>query len=184
MRIEWLQLTVSYTFLAVGEILFLSALLHMVYQRRTPTSMIAWLLAITLLPHVAVPLYFILGSRKRTSSKVKSMFNLRSVTDLPLEKANPIDTVLRANGIPGGTQGNRFALYTDGTEAYSVLLQEIDKAQESIFISTYVFHSDAVTARILKALTKKATEGVEVKLLIDSLGSFPLYCFQHSFKKL
>lgn len=159
MHIEWLHLTFSYSFLIVGEILFLSALLHMVYQRRSPTSMISWLLAIILLPHLAVPLYFILGSRKRTSSKVKSMFNLRSVTDLPLEEANPIDGVLRANGIPGGTQGNRFSLYTDGTEAYSALLQEIEKAQESIFISTYVFNSDAVTARILKALAKKAREG-------------------------
>ncbi|MDD3816281.1 MAG: phospholipase D-like domain-containing protein [Desulfocapsaceae bacterium] len=184
MHIEWLHLTVSYSFLVVGEVLFLSALLHMVYQRRTPTSMISWLLAIILLPHLAVPLYFILGSRKRTSSKTKSMFSLRSVTDMPLEKANPIDGVLRANGIPGGTQGNRFALYTDGTEAYSALLQEIEKAQESIFISTYVFNNDAVTAQILKALTKRATEGIEVKILIDSLGSFPLYCFQHPFKKL
>ncbi len=184
MHIEWLRLLPPYIILVVGQILFLSALLHMVYQRRTPTSMIAWLLAIILLPHLAVPLYFILGSRKRTSSKAKSMFSLRSVTDLPLEKANPIDGVLRANGIPGGTQGNRFALYTDGTEAYSALLHEIEKAQESIFISTYVFNSDAVTAEILRALTKKAEAGVEVKLLIDSLGSFPLYCFQHPFKKL
>ncbi len=184
MHIEWLKLTFSYTFIVVGEVLFLSALLHMVYQRRSPTSMIAWLLAIMLLPHLAVPLYFLLGSRKRTSSRAKSMFNLRSVTDLPLEKASHIDGVLRANGIPGGTQGNRFALYTDGTKAYVALLHEIEKAQESIFISTYVFHNDAVTARILKALTKKATEGIEVKILIDSLGSFPIYCFQHPFKKL
>ncbi|MBU0663102.1 MAG: PLDc N-terminal domain-containing protein [Proteobacteria bacterium] len=184
MHIEWLHLIFSHSFLVVGEIFFLSALLHMVYQRRTPTSMISWLLAIILLPHLAVPLYFILGSRKRTSSKTKSMFSLRSVTDLPLEKANPIDGVLRANGIPGGTQGNRFALYTDGTEAYSALLQEIEKAKESIFISTYVFNNDAVTAQLLKALTKRATEGVEIKILIDSLGSFPLYCFQHPFKKL
>lgn len=184
MHIEWLRLTFSYTFLIVGEILFLSALLHMVYQRRTPTSMIAWLLAIILLPHLAVPLYFILGSRKRISSKTKSMFSLRSVTDLPLEKANPIDGVLRANGIPGGTQGNRFALYTDGTKAYTALLHQIEEARESIFISTYVFNNDAVTARILRALTQKAQEGLEVKLLIDSLGSFPLYCFQHPLKKL
>ncbi|MFH2122208.1 MAG: phospholipase D-like domain-containing protein [Pseudomonadota bacterium] len=184
MHIEWLHLTVSYSFLVVGEVLFLSALLHMVYQRRTPTSMISWLLAIILLPHLAVPLYFILGSRKRRSSKAKSMFSLHSVTDLPVEKANPIDGVLRANGIPGGTQGNRFALYTDGTEAYKALLQEIEKAQESIFISTYVFNNDTVTAQLLTALTKRATEGIEVKILIDSLGSFPLYCFQHPFKKL
>ncbi|MCX5870707.1 MAG: phospholipase D-like domain-containing protein [Deltaproteobacteria bacterium] len=184
MPIEWLQLIFSHTFLVVGEVLFFSALLHMLYQRRTPTSMISWLLAIILLPHLAVPLYFILGSRKRTSSKTKSMFSLRSVTDLPLEKANPIDGVLRANGIPGGTQGNRFVLHTDGTEAYSALIHQIDKAQKSIFISTYVFNTDEVTAQLLKALTRKAEEGLEVKVLIDSLGSFPLYCFQRPLKKL
>lgn len=184
MVIEWLQLIFSHTFLVVGEVLFFSALLHMVYQRRTPTSMISWLLAIILLPHLAVPLYFVLGSRKHISSKTKSMFSLRSVTDLPLEKANPIDGVLRANGIPGGTQGNRFVLYTDGTAAYSALMHEIDNARESIFISTYVFNNDAVTTEIVKALTEKAKVGVEVNILIDSLGSFPLYCFQHPFKKL
>jgi len=184
MVIEWLQLIFSHTFLVVGKILFFSALLHMVYQRRTPTSMISWLLAIILLPHLAVPLYFVLGSRKHISSKTKSMFSLRSVTDLPLEKANPIDGVLRANGIPGGTQGNRFVLYTDGTAAFSALMHEIDNAQESIFISTYVFNNDAVTTEIVKALSEKAKVGVEVNLLIDSLGLFPLYCFQHPFKKL
>ncbi len=184
MVIEWLQLIFSHTFLVVGEILFFSALVHMVYQRRTPTSMISWLLAIILLPHLAVPLYFVLGSRKHISSKTKSMFSLRSVTDLPLERANPIDGVLRANGIPGGTQGNRFVLYTDGTAAFSALMHEIDNAQESIFISTYVFSNDAVTTEIIKALTEKAKVGVEVNLLIDSLGSFPLYCFQHPVKKL
>lgn len=184
MVIEWLQLIFSHTFLVVGEILFFSALVHMVYQRRTPTSMISWLLAIILLPHLAVPLYFVLGSRKHISSKTKSMFSLRSVTDLPLERANPIDGVLRANGIPGGTQGNRFVLYTDGTAAFSALMHEIDNAQESIFISTYVFSNDAVTTEIIKTLTEKAKVGVEVNLLIDSLGSFPLYCFQHPVKKL
>lgn len=184
MHIEWLRMTFSYIFLVVGEVLFVSALLHMMYQRRSPTSMIAWLLAIILLPHLAVPLYFILGSRKRVSSKTKSMFSLQSVTDLPLEKANPIDGVLRANGIPGGTRGNRFALYTDGTQAYNALMEQIHRATESIFISTYVFSNDAVTAQILQALTQKAQEGVKVRLLLDSLGSFSLYCLQHPLKKL
>lgn len=184
MHNEWFRVSISYLFLVVGEILFVSALLHMMYQRRSPTSMIAWLLAIILLPHAAVPLYFILGSRKRVNSKTKSIFSLRSVTDLPLEKANPIDAVLRANGIPGGTRGNRFALYTEGTQAYAALMEQIRNAQESIFISTYVFSNDSVTASILDALTEKAREGVKVRLLIDSLGSFPLYCFQYPLKRL
>ncbi|MDO8945894.1 MAG: phospholipase D-like domain-containing protein [Desulfocapsaceae bacterium] len=184
MHIEWLRPTFSYTFLIVGEILFLLALLHMVYQRRTPTSMISWLLAIILLPYLAVPLYFILGSRKRVNSKTKSMFSLRSVKDLPLAEANPIDRVLRGNGIPGTTRGNRFELYADGVLAYTALMREIDKARECIFISTYIFNNDEVTAQIIKALIRKAQEGITVNLLLDSLGSFPLYCFQHPFKKL
>jgi len=184
MHIEWLRMTFSYIFLVIGEVFFVSALLHMMYQRRSPTSMISWMLAIILLPHLAVPLYFILGSRKRVNSKTKSMFSLRSVTDLPLEKANPIDGVLRANGIPGGTRGNRFTLYTDGTEAYLALMEQIRTARESIFISTYVFNTDAVTADILQALTLKAQEGVKVRLLIDSLGSFLLYCFQRPLTQL
>jgi len=184
MHIEWLRPTFSYTFLIVGEILFLLALLHMVYQRRTPTSMISWLLAIILLPYLAVPLYFILGSRKRVNSKTKSMFSLRSVKDLPLAEANPIDRVLRGNGIPGTTRGNRFELYADGVLAYTALMREIDKARECIFISTYIFNNDEVTSQIIKALIRKAEEGITVNLLLDSLGSFPLYCFQHPFKKL
>lgn len=184
MHVEWLNLIPSYVFLIVGEFLVLSALLHMVYQRRSPTSMIAWLLAIILLPYLAVPLYFILGLRKRTSSKIKSICSLHSVTDLPLEQANPIDGVLRANGIPGGTQRNRFALFTKGTEAYEALMGQINQAQKSIFISTYILNNDAVTSKILKSLTEKAKDGVEVKLLVDALGSFPLYFFQHSLKKL
>lgn len=184
MHTEWFQLILPYTFLLAGELLVLCALLHMIYQRRTPTSMIAWLLAIILLPHLAVPLYFILRSRKRTSPRIKSMFSLQSVTDLPLEKANPIDGLLRSNGIPGGTRENKFSLFTDGTQAFAALLAQIHAARHSICISTYVFNHDQVTAVILDALTSKAREGVTVKLLIDSLGSFPLYCFQRPLKGL
>ncbi len=181
---DWLHPSFSFLFIVAGEILILSALLHMIYQRRTPSSMIAWLLAILLLPHVAVPLYFILGSRKRTNAKIKSPFNLHPVTDLPLEQANPIDAVLRANGIPGGTQGNRFALYTNGTAAYEALLQQIQQARKSICICTYVLNDDAVTVQLMEALAQKAQEGIEVKVLIDSLGSWPLYFFQYPLKHL
>ncbi len=181
---EWLHPSFSLLFIAVGELLILSALLHMIYQRRTPTSMIAWLLAIILLPHGAVPLYFILGSRKRQNPKIKSAFSLRPPSRSPLEPVNPIDAVLEANGIPSATQGNRFILYTTGTEAYTALITHIQQARKSIFLSTYVFHNDTVTARIIEALSQKAREGVQVKLLIDSLGSWPLYFRQHALRPL
>ena len=161
----------------IADVLVLGALGHMVYQRREPTSMIAWLLAIILLPYIAVPLYFIFRSRK-LKRKTKSQIELASRREVVAEKATDLDMILRGNGIAGATRGNRFEFYTDGVEAYGALMAQIQNAQKQILISTYVFSSDEVARSILSGLARKASQGVNVKLLIDSIGSLPLYLFQ------
>ena len=167
----------------ITDLLVLAALAHMVYQRREPPSMIAWLLAIILLPYIAVPFYFVLRSRK-LQRKGKAAIELACRGEVALEKATTIDMVLRKNGIAGATHGNRFTLFTDGVEAYAALMNKIQKAEQQISISTYVFKSDEVGRSILAELTQKASQGVKVKLLIDSVGSLPIYIFQGPLKKL
>jgi cardiolipin synthase len=167
----------------IADILVLSALGHMVYQRREPTSLIAWLLAIILLPYIAVPLYFIFRSRKLKRNR-KSQFEMACKGEIPREDATSIDLILRANGIAGATLGNRFEFYPDGIEAYATLMDQIKSAKQQILISTYVFSSDEVAKSILEGLTIKASQGVKVKLLIDSIGSLPLYLFQSPLKEL
>lgn len=180
----WLDWIVYHSFIVLGILLLIVALLHMVYQRRSPSSMIAWLLAIVLLPYIAVPFYFVIGFRKRRNKKTKSPFSLQPVDELPDRMSHPIDAVLRSNGIPGTTQGNRFELYTDGVKAYRTLMEQIAQAKESILISTYILNNDTVGKAVIKALSGKAKEGVKVQLLVDSLGSLPLYFFQHPLKAL
>lgn len=167
----------------IVDILVLSALGHMVYQRREPPSMIAWLLAIILLPYIAVPIYFVLRSRK-LKKRTKSQFELACKGEVPLEDATAIDLLLRANNIAGATQGNKFDFYPDGGLAYRAMMLEILKAEKQILISTYVLSSDRVARSILDALSRKAAQGVEVRLLIDSIGSLPLYLFQSPLKEL
>ena len=167
----------------VVDILVLSALGHMVYQRREPTSMIAWLLAIILLPYIAVPLYFIFRSRKLKRKK-KSQFMLERRGEVPRSEATQIDLILRNNSIAGATRGNTFAFYPDGVRAHDALMAHIRSAKKQILISTYVFSSDEVARPIIAALAQKAAQGVDVRLLIDSIGSLPLYLFQHPLAKL
>ncbi len=181
------DLPVSFSPLALvllGEMLFLFALLHSIYQRRSPTSMIAWLLAISLLPYLAVPLYFLVGFRKRKSIYNKSKLSLSDSVAGTVPETNPIATILHNTGIPRATRDNRVELYFNGVDAYRALLDEIRNATQSIYISTYVFRSDAVTRELLAALTEKARQGVTVKLLLDSLGSFQLYFYQSPLKAL
>jgi cardiolipin synthase A/B len=180
--VDWLHYLLLDGLILLGELLVIAALLHMVYQRRTPSSMIAWMLAIVLLPYLAVPLYFIVGSRKRGNRYSKAGFDMRE-TEVPLH-ANPIDGILRSNGIPGATSGNRLQLILSGTEAFDVLMTEIANATQSIWISTYVFKYDDVTARIIDALLAKRRDGVEVKLLIDAMGSWRLYFMQYPLRPL
>jgi cardiolipin synthase len=167
----------------VADILVLSVLGHMVYHRREPTSMIAWLLAIILIPYIAVPLYFIFRSRK-LKRKNKATIKLACKGEVAPENATSLDMILRGNGIAGATLGNWFEFYPDGVEAYTALMTQINQAERQILISTYVFSSDEVAKSILAALTRKASQGVSVKLLIDSIGSLPLYLFQGPLKEL
>lgn len=179
---EWLNFLFIDGLILLGELLVIVALLHMIYQRKTPSSMIAWMLAIVMLPHVAVPLYFIVGSRKRRNRYYKAGVDLRE-TEVPAH-ANPIDGILRSNGIPGATSGNRLRMIFEGTNAFETLMREIESAAQSIWISTYVFKTDRVTAEIIDALIAKRREGVEVKLLIDALGSWQLYFWQYRLRPL
>ena len=168
----------------VGQILIILTLLHMLYQRRSPTSLIAWLLFMIVLPYLSVLLYFLIGRRKQANSHGKSFLEIKSSGGESSVEVNSIDGILRSNGITGVSEHNSFELITDSVIAFETMMEEIRKAETSISISTYVFEKDATTEPLLEALTEKATAGVRVRLLIDALGSYKVYFLQRCFKKL
>ena len=168
----------------VGQVLILLTLLHMLSQTRTPTSMISWLLFIAVVPYVAVILYFLIGVRKQPDSISKSSLEIKSCGSESAIEVNSIDGILRSNGIPGVSEHNSFEIITDSVKAFDTMMAEISKAEKSISLSTYVFKDDAMTKLMLDALTQKASQGVHVRVLIDSMGSYALYFFQGALKQL
>lgn len=172
-----------YSLVIFGALLTLLVLIHMLYHRRTPSSIIAWLLSIVLVPYISMPLYFIIGSRKRKNRYKKSNLILKNQTTNN-NIQNSIDGVLRNYGIADASKNREFKLFFDAAQTYDELLSCINGAKKSIYLSVYIFEYDKVTKEILKALVKKAKEGVEIKILIDSLGSITLYLLQHGLKEL
>ncbi|MBN19914.1 MAG: hypothetical protein CL678_01405 [Bdellovibrionaceae bacterium] len=63
----------------------------------------------------------------------------------------------------------------NGEEFSSLIFKEIDRAQKSIDISTYIFELDSFGLQVFKALQQKAQQGVRVRILADSLGSISLH---------
>ena len=168
----------------IGGVLLIVAVLNMLLQRRTPTSITAWLLALFIVPFFAVPLYYIVGIRKRRNFPKKTIVTLKRDHEISINKANPIDLLLRRNNIPGTTENNNFILFKDSIKAYNILMLYIKEAKISISISMYIFSNDDVSKSIIDALILKADQGLKVRVLIDSVGSFFLYINQKYLKKL
>ncbi len=150
--------------------------------------MISWMLSIFFLPYIVVPLYFLIGIRKREPKHKKEYVKFDQVIeDAPYELDDPhhaFQNLLKKNGIPPATKGNAFELITNNTEAYHRMLQEIANAKYSIDICTYIFQFDTTTKEIIDALTKKSKEGVKVRLLMDLVGSLGANFNQKGFKVL
>ena len=69
------------------------------------------------------------------------------------------------------TTDNEVTIYTDGRQKFDALLNDIIQAKDYIHIQYYIFRNDNLGKSILTALEQKLTEGVEVKMLYDDMGS-------------
>ena len=78
--------------------------------------------------------------------------------------------------------GNHTELLIDGTEAYPRMLSDIAAAKVAVRLQSFILTADEVGRRFLDALEKKADEGVDVKILFDSFGSFRAY-FSTGFRR-
>ena len=68
-------------------------------------------------------------------------------------------------------EGNRLTLLPDGPERMNALLALIRSAERSLRVLYYIYVDDEAGAAVRDALIEAAGRGVEVKLIVDGLGS-------------
>lgn len=68
------------------------------------------------------------------------------------------------------TYNNKIKLFHNGEEKFKSLLTDIKNAKNFIHIEYYIIKNDELGKAVIDALTQKALEGVEVKLIYDSMG--------------
>jgi len=64
-----------------------------------------------------------------------------------------------------------YHLFADPLQYYNEMIEDIENAKKYIYIETFRVGKDEIGERFTKVLTKKAKEGVEVKILIDYWGA-------------
>jgi len=67
--------------------------------------------------------------------------------------------------------GERLKLYPYGVRLYEDMLAEIEGAERTIFVGTFIWKGDEVGRRFVEALARKAREGVMVCVIFDGLAN-------------
>jgi cardiolipin synthase len=158
----------------LGFVLALLVIGRLMLEKRNPSNVFAWGLLMLFVPWLGVPLYFLFGGRKsRRLAQAKMRVNAY---------AAQLAAGVNLEGLPTGDEPprlaprrkfayNAFHLLGDGVAAYAALRSEIARARRSIYLQTFILGRDEDARRIVEDLAARAREGLEVKLLIDALGS-------------
>lgn len=67
-----------------------------------------------------------------------------------------------------------YHLFSEPLRYYNEMIDDIEKARNYIFIETFRVGKDEIGDRFRRAITRKAKEGVKVKVLIDYWGAGPI----------
>jgi cardiolipin synthase A/B len=67
--------------------------------------------------------------------------------------------------------GNALRMLNGGDETYPAMIQAISQAKHSVAMQSYIFDHDRAGLAVAQALIEAQKRGVEVRVLIDSVGS-------------
>lgn len=155
-------------------------------QRRNPTSTVGWILVLLLLPLLGFFLYLFLGQdwtkRRLFAMKAEDDERLGKIVvsqsqklehigrDTRYERFLSIVRMFLESNRAFVTTDNAVTLFTDGTEKFASLFDALRSARHHIHLEYYIIRDDPLAHELIELLTQKAREGVEVRLLADSLG--------------
>lgn len=166
--------------------------IYIVLENRRPQATFAWMLLFLVLPGIGLLVYVLFGRDRKAFSRTRDLVrqNLRANAEPLLEPLRArqdaeisrleaqsfvrrkLMRLVRHNSESGLTTGNRVAVQQDATVHYPSLVEDLKGARCSIHLQYYIWADDPFTQELKAILIERAGNGVEVRLLYDSIGSF------------
>jgi cardiolipin synthase A/B len=153
-------------------------------EKRPPQAALAWIFALCLLPAIGLPLYLLLGPRRleRQGRRYHLALTRLARADLSgLVGAGGDHDVVRQIRLAAGAArapllaATRLEIHESAAPFFAALRPAIDAARHHIHLEFYIWEPDPLGLALLAQLTTRAAAGVEVRLLVDAVGSARLH---------
>nr|WP_298798843.1 cardiolipin synthase [uncultured Acetobacter sp.] len=169
------------TVTVIRFVLVTSVALHILLTKRNTSSAIGWMGICILMPALGTILYVMFGInrvrrlakklvRGRSSHRFEDCLNSSWNRELDGQFAPLAMMVGKLTSRPL-VGGNRIVPLHDGDGAYPPMLKEIDAAEHSILLCSYIFRNDQVGGLFIEKLIAAHQRGVKVRVLVDGIGS-------------
>ncbi len=176
----WLNLGWLLLDLAIVAILVPTILL----QRRESGATLAWIMVILLVPFLGLLAFWLFGTtrlhlRRRKRRRIESRLapEFQRLQCQPEGKRNPGEIPSSLAHLAeklddlGPQPGNQVRLLRRGGAVFDALEAALDQARHHIHLVYYIWEPDRTGSRLRDALARAAARGVEVRLLLDDVGS-------------
>lgn len=164
--------------------------LRVIYQTRSTTKALSYLLLVIFLPIIGILFYFSFG----TNYRKRKIYNKKLIADEHLSKrvTDNISTYSRNTYLQAGalisayrelaymlandassllTSGNKVSLLVNGEQKFKAVIEAINEARDHIHIEYYIYEDDEIGKTIERLLISKAAEGVTIRFIYDDFGS-------------
>lgn len=147
---------------------------------------IAWIVLILLLPPVGAIFYLLLRARPKPRRKLKKLRADGSVIEDPLyadadklppsfdnadEFTRQCATYIAAQGGLPATDYTHVEYFATGEEYEKRLLEELQKAEQYIFLEYFIIAKGKFWGEVLDILRRKRKEGLDIRVIYDDIGS-------------
>lgn len=180
--------------LLIGEIAYVLILilvcLRVIFDTRSTTKTLAYLLFATFVPFIGMIFYFFFGinyrNRKMYSKKLyendelaaKFRQKLLRYSEQTYKESNPavisnkeLAFMVLKDSMSPLTAKNSVKLLVNGENKFPEVLNAIKNAKDHIHIEYYIYEADETGTAIASALMEKAKEGVAIRFIYDDFGS-------------
>jgi cardiolipin synthase len=160
----------------IAMVLSVVAAIHALHSKRTPAAALGWIAVCLMLPFLGVILYGVLGVN-RVRTRGQSMAFRWSPPTTPalfrgrvpkqLEKAAHLGRTVSGLAL---APGNDVRILVNGEQAYPLMLEAIRTARDRVYLSSYIFETNASGREFIEALGIAHDRGAAVRVLVDGMG--------------